>query len=946
MKFFFISLNLLMLVSLAAQNRVNQASWQQRVDCEIDVQLHPETKTLSAFIQFHYYNHSPDTLNSIWMHVWPNAYKNNKTAFARQQLQNGKTDFHFSHENEKGDISGFSFMSQGEMMKWQSHPEHIDIIELKLNSPLLPGADLIINTPFLVKLPKIFSRSGYKDSFFSVTQWYPKPAVYDINGWNAMPYLDQGEFYSEFGDYRVNISVPKSYMLASTGHVIEEKDTLLYPAVSAVRYTYTENNIHDFAWFAAKDFTLKTRTINIGNNSVKIAVYSSGKIKNISKYEPIYYLEKGVREYSKRVGNYPYKTCTVVIGPLLAGGGMEYPTITICSSADSSTIVHEVGHNWFYGILATNERKFPWMDESINTFFEQLISGKFKPDPSFFKRIRNRQWLDEYIDHLLYLFSARQGKSQPLNLPSEEFTRLNYGSVVYAKGPLLFAYLKQQLGDSVFSACVKAYYKEWQFKHPLPKDMQYSFERSSSMNLDWFFTDLLKENNQVDIVKTRHGFKVKGSQKLDSFLRKRDFANANPYGFLPEKNYANNVRNKKLISIAFPFSLPKHNASVPVNLTPIIGFNYYDKFYVGALLFNRSVFRNKLEYTLMPAYSFTTKSMVGYGQLNGLFLSHGRHLYKVEGGLQGHSFGTMIGGQLNQYYRLNPYIKFHFKHKGRISETIDKQLLLNFYHTGLTRDYNVYRDTNNNIYNVKLPAPYFFNYYKLTYSIENKHPVNAYGVKLNGEYGYNYKFNPGANTYLKTWMNAFYKYTFAPKNKFFKTELFAGIFLQKKGYIGMQQFYLSGNTGKQDYLYNEAMFGRNEDIFNNNNLIGRQLINANGNMRNLLPVGGSDKWMLGLANEVSLPGIIPLRIYVDLGYFSSPTNVNNVTVYGPAELYTTAGILLSLFNNNLEIFVPFYKSKQFHQFNQVNTSFANSIGFKLHLNKLNPFKQIDDFKSF
>jgi len=942
--FFIVFIHILGTLSTFAQVHLNQAKWQQRVDCEIDVQLHPETKILNAFMRMHYYNQSPDTLSSIWLHVWPNAYKNNQTAFAKQSLEKGNTDFYFSPEKERGYIAGLNFMGNGESLKWKEDKDFIDIIELKLNQPLMPGQDIVITTPFIVKLPKIFSRSGFKDSFFSVTQWFPKPAVYDINGWNPIPYLDQGEFYSEFGNYLVNISVPKPYIVASTGHLLSKKDTLIDPSIQAVRYTYAENNIHDFAWFASKDFILRTRTIPIGNDSVTINVYAPADGKRTDKKPPIYYLDKGLTEYSQRVGNYPYKTCTVVIGPLLAGGGMEYPTITICSSTDGTTIMHEVGHNWFYGMLASNERRYPWMDESVNTFFEQLISENFQPDAAFFRRIKNKQWFSQYQDHLAYLFSARQGISQPLNLPSAEFTGLNYGSIVYAKGPLLFAYLRQQLGDTVFSNCIKAYFQEWKFKHPLPKDMQLSFERSSGRNLDWFFNDLLNENNSVDIVRTKNGFKVKGSAKLDSFLHSRDYSLANPYGFLPEKNYTNNARRTKLVSIAFPFSLPKHNAIVPVNFTPIIGFNYYDRYYLGALLYNRTIFRNKLEYTLMPAYSFTNKKWVGYAQLNALFLSHNKLIYKVEAGIQGHTFGQMLSTQLNQYYRFNPYIRFHFKHKGKISDIIDKQLQLNLYHTGLFRDYNSYKDTNNMSFQVPLPASYFSNYLRATYSIENKHPVNAYSVKLNAEYAGNYKFNPGSNTYLKTWLNASYKFAFAPKNKCFKSELFAGIFLHNKGGIDNRSFFLSNNNGNLDYTYGETMLGRNE-TFTSNNLLGRQLINMNGNMRNLLPLTGTDKWMLALANEVSLPGFIPFRIYCDFGYFRPTTNTVNGIEYKKAELYTTAGILLPLFKGNFEIFVPFYQSKQFN-YNLLNNKFTNSIGFKLHINKLNPFKLIDNYRIF
>jgi hypothetical protein len=939
---FIISMHLFLLFSLGAQTRLHQSPWQQQVDCHIAVQLDSVAKSLDAFIQLDYLNNSPDTLHAIWMHIWPNAYRNTQTAFARQQLRHGETDFYFS--KQKGSVDGFSFESEGKSLQWSAHPEHIDIIQVHLQQPLLPGKRIRITTPFVVRLPLIVSRGGFMGDFFSVTQWYPKPAVYDANGWNVMPYLDQGEFYSEFGNYTVEISVPKPFVVASTGHVIQKNDTLLKGSVSGVKYIFEESNIHDFAWFAAKDFKVSSRKIPIGSDSVLLQVYTSGVFKEEKAHEPMYYLDQAMREYSERVGNYPYKTCTVVIGPLKAGSGMEYPTITVCSSGDGTTIMHEVGHNWFYGMLASNERQYPWMDESVNTFYEQWISGEAKPGPAFFGLIGNVQWLTSYQNHLAFLFSARQGISQPVASSSTDLTGLNYGAIIYAKGPSLFAYLKQQLGDSLFSTCMKNYFNEWKFRHPLPGDMQRSFEQSSGMDLRWFFNDLLKENNEVDIARTRHGFKVKGSEALDSFLHKRDFSYANPYGLLPETNYTNNVRHKKLLSLAFPFRLPRYNAVTQINFCPALGFNYYDRYHVGALLFNRSLIRKKLEYTFMPAYAFNTDKLVGYGRLNALAFPSGPHIYKMEYGLEGHSFGNMVLGSQNQYFRINPYIKFFFRHKGKLDEMMDKQLSLNFYRTGLTKDYFSYLDTNNIRIDNPIPGSYFSDYVRVSYLIENKNPVNNYLVKLSAEYGENYKVSPGANTYLKTWINSSYKVAYAPKNKYFKTELFAGIFLSKKGSTDNRRFFLSGNNGYTDYLYDEAMLGRNESP-GGNNILGRQLINNNGNMRNLLPTVSSDKWMLALNNEVSLPGFIPLRIYLDLGYYQSTTNVSGTLIYNPAELYTTAGVLLPMFKDKLEIFVPFYQSKQFN-YNLVKRDFVNTIGFKLHLNKLDPFRMIDNYKIF
>ncbi len=936
--FFTVLFGLVSTLAGYGQLKTRQASWQQKVDYNMEVILDPETKSLRGDGHMHYHNNSPDTLRSIWMHVWINAYANDQTAFAKQQIRNGKTDFHFSKVKERGNLVQMSFLAGKDALSYEFHPEHKDIVKLNLPEPLLPGSDIRLKISFINRLPKLFSRGGYKDSFYAITQWYPKPAVYDVNGWNIMPYLDQGEFYSEYGDYSVNILAPVKYTVASTGHLVSTVSSNTYTV-----HRYEEENIHDFAWFAAKDFRIAERNVLIGRDSVLLRVYSSGRMENYSKEDPLDYLEKGVVQYSRLVGPYPYRTCTVVVGPLEAGGGMEYPTITICNSYTGSTIVHEVGHNWFYGMLGTNERMYPWMDESINTFYEQLISGKFRNNDSFFKRISNRQWLSQYENQLAYLFSSRQGYSQPLNLRSEEFINLNYGAIVYAKGPLVFAYLRHQLGDSVFTKCVRDYFREWKFRHPLPGDMQAIFEKSSGMKLDWFFVDLLNENNDIDLVKKGGRMKLEGSRALDSFLALRHYRDANPNGFLPEKNYINNGRKLKPVSFAFPFSLPRYHTVTAVNVCPAIGFNYYDKYYAGAVLFNRTLFRNRFEYILMPAYSFRNERMIGYGRLNLHLLTGAKRVYKVEGGLQGQSFGARIG-QINQYYRLNPYVRLYIKRRDETPWMKHRELHLNVYHTGMTDPYNHYADTNGMAFRVALPTQYFSNYLRLSHLWISDHPIYPYHVKWHAEYAYNYKFGPLENTYLKTWVNAWFKYVFAARNKFFKTDFFAGVFLMSKGGIDNRRFYLSGNNGNNDYTYSEAMLGRNEG-YGSEVLLGRQVIDINGNMRNILPLPGTDKWMLALANEVSLPGFIPLRIYLDLGYYPSTVRMNNTLVYTDPELYTTAGVLLPLFKGRLEFFAPFYQSSQF-DYNMARKGFLNSIGFKLRLNALDPFRMIDDFKAF
>ena len=211
------------MVFSVANVKAQQQYWQQKVDYYIQVSLNDKERSLDAFEKINYTNNSPDTLQFIWFHLWPNAYKNDKTAFSNQLLENGRTDFYFSNNEQRGYINRLDFRTREIVLRTEPHPKHIDIIKVVLDKPLAPGKSIEITTPFHVKLPFNFSRGGYIGNAFQITQWYPKPAVYDSKGWHEMPYLDQGEFYSEFGNFNVEITAPETYIIAASGKLSDEK---------------------------------------------------------------------------------------------------------------------------------------------------------------------------------------------------------------------------------------------------------------------------------------------------------------------------------------------------------------------------------------------------------------------------------------------------------------------------------------------------------------------------------------------------------------------------------------------------------------------------------------------------------------------------------------------------------------------------------------------------
>ena len=601
MKRAWIALGMACLSNIAiAQTKGN---WQQEVNYTIQVTLDDQSHMLRGREEFVYTNNSPSSLDVIYIHLWPNAYKNNKTALAKQLMMSGK-DFLFRNDPEyQGFIDSLDFKANGTSVKLTYDAKHIDIAKLTLNKPLAPGEKVVITTPFRVKLPSgEVSRMGHVGQSYQVTQWYPKPAVYDENGWHPMPYLNQGEFYSEYGNFDVSITLPEDYTVGSTGDLqtereikrlnllaeyngvtslkpsTEEKSESVYPfqenldrelipvgmyraadiplrrseldwskidkfyanqnsdgnldslvekATVMKTIRYTQSRVHDFAWFADKTFLVLKGQVVLPHSGRTVTTWAMYTPLSSGLWKPhaLEYLHDGILKYSQWNGDYPYNQVTAVDGTISAGGGMEYPNVTVIGSVSSKeelevVIVHEVGHNWFYGILGSNERDFGWMDEGMNTLNEmRFVAEKYPKNQRLTDMIglgkESTKGLAKKLGvfglshkdegDMMYRCMASFGVDQPIQTASADFSSANYGGVMYQKTGLVFHYLKAYLGDSMFDVCMQAYFERWKFRHPQPEDLRVVLEETSGQNLGWLFDGLINSRKVADfkIVRVR-----------------------------------------------------------------------------------------------------------------------------------------------------------------------------------------------------------------------------------------------------------------------------------------------------------------------------------------------------------------------------------------------------------------------------------------------------------
>jgi hypothetical protein len=495
--------------------------FQQELRYTITAELNVTEKSITGFENIVYKNNSPESLQYIWFHIWPNAYKHDSTALMTQ-IKNDSSETNKEQKTGKGWIEGLAFKVNDQLVQTEPHsnPQYIDIIKILLPAALKPGDSITISTPFKVWLPPYFSRSGYDGTEFMACQWYPKPAVFDQSGWHEFPYLDMGEFYSEYADYIVDLTVPAQYVVGATGTLMtnseldryksigkknvekrNKKPALYVPSSNQLtkRLTYEARQVPDFAWFADTDFVIQYDTIRLKSGNVVDAFSYYHNKKKTLWVNSIDYIKDAVKKYSGWIGEYEYPAVQVVEGPKNnSSGGMEYPMITLITSPEASiekldaVITHEVGHNWFMSMLGSNERAHTWMDEGLNTYFQfRYEAEKYRANSIFGNNIPadvKKLPSDKFLAVIYNVIHQNLPMQSAMDIPADKFPNSDeYGLVSYVKTALWMYLLESTIGQEKMDLAIKSYFNKWKHKHPQPEDLQASFEEATGTDLDNFF---------------------------------------------------------------------------------------------------------------------------------------------------------------------------------------------------------------------------------------------------------------------------------------------------------------------------------------------------------------------------------------------------------------------------------------------------------------------------
>ncbi len=912
--------------------------WQQQVNNTIDVSLNDNQHTLDGYIKMEYFNNSPDSLFFIWIHLWPNAFKNDQTALTDQLLENGSTDFYFSDNEKRGYINRLDFKVDYALAKTEDHPQHQDIIKLLLPKPLAPHQHCKIETPFHVKLPFNFSRGGHQGQSYQITQWFPKPAVYDRHGWHPIPYLDQGEFYSEFGNYEVQIHLPANYIVAATGNLVKQEVELnttkktntipaeeikekkgfkknaaeekaAIPSSNKIKtLVYKQDHVHDFAWFADKSFIEKKDSLQLPSGKIiTVAVYSYKEDQEIWK-NSIRYTKQAILNKSLQLGEYPYDIVSVVNGG--NGGGMEYPTITLLESGGNEktldfVINHEVGHNWFYGILASNERQFPWMDEGMNTYYDNRYSLQqygnsfvdFVPVPGSFLKKR----MPEDISQTLLQTILKIKKDQPINGPSDSFTNYNYNAIVYIKTGNWMKMLEDSLGKAVFDQCMKTYFQRWQFKHPYPEDFKNILDEVSGKNTASYF----------------------------SLLNQR--------GPIPEK------KAKKDIRLTSFFSLKNAHDHHYIAIAPMAGINFYDKVMLGLAIHNYSLPPTKFQFIAIPLFGTASKQFNGIGKLSYHWYpgNHGAQAIIAVSGSRFHydSFTDSMGTKAYlSFSKISPSFKYIFGNT-HPRTTITRYIQ---WKTFLLKEQGLQfqRDTIRQLDIITYPfASRYLN--QLQFVIENNRKLYPWRAAFQGEQG---------DGFIRLNFTGNYYFNYV-KGGGLAVRIFAGKFIYTADKTFARQFAtdafhlnMTGPKGNEDYTYSNYFFGRNEF----DKAASQQIMIRDGAFKvrtDMLSdkVGKTDNWLaaVNLTTDIPaninplqlLPFKIPLKAFLDLGTYAEAWKNNAPT----GRFVYDAGLQLSLFKNTVNVYFPLLYSKLYKDYIKStipDKQFLRNIVFSIDLQNI------------
>ena len=493
-------MNRLLFLLLFVQFSFSQNYWQQHVDYKMDINMDVSDFTFNGEQELVYTNNSPDTINKVYYHLFFNAFQPGSQMDVRSRTirdpdrRVGSRIFELE-QKDYGILDVVSLKQEGEKVVFEQKET---VLLARLNSPLLPGEKTTLSMVFDGQVPLQIRRSGKLNKEgvdLTMTQWFPKLSEYDEEGWHPNPYIGR-EFHGVWGDYTVNITIDKNYVVGGTGY-LQNADEIGHGYSNDAKQTNKETltwrffapNVHDFAWAADPEFI---HDIKKSKSGVDLHFFYKPDV-NIENWKKLQDDSVGLMDYfEEAIGPYPWKQYSIIQG---GDGGMEYAMCTMITGQRPypslfGVTAHEMAHAWFQHLLATNEAKHPWMDEGFTEYITSLAEEAVVGKPS---RYPHKSSYDRY-----YLL-VNSGVEQAQTVHSDRYDyNFAYGASSYSKGSVFLSQLGYIIGKDNLDKTLKRYYEEFKFKHPTPNDFKRVAEKVSDMELEWYLNDWTRTDHKID----------------------------------------------------------------------------------------------------------------------------------------------------------------------------------------------------------------------------------------------------------------------------------------------------------------------------------------------------------------------------------------------------------------------------------------------------------------
>lgn len=489
----------------------------------ISVEFDPDKKNISVQEEIVWINKTDSPASEIQFHLYANGYKSSKTLFAQAYPINSETQTQI-------DIKSFRVKGKSsELIYFQpevANAHDSTVAKVLLDVPIMPGDSIKIYFEYTMKIPRSVKRLGYATgrNFFFVSQWFPKVGVFENGKWVCSQYHPYLNFYSDFSNYSVKIKVPKNYIVAANG-IEKEKSS----DAQSTNFHFVQDGVHDFVWLAS-DNILHRSNIYTRKDGTRISIQAFVQPEREKYFDRYFQFVKNCLQYFEdNIGIYPYQKITLVDVPRTsASGGMEYPALFTVSAELFSPeetgqpeyiVAHEFSHQFFQGLLASNEVYKAWLDEGFASYIATKIMYRYQPEilanfklasyvPVFglnFLSYNEIPIIYTLVDIQIpegaksvnnYYKNLRVGAlaDTSYKLP----TRLSYVVNSYSKPELVLHSLERFVGYENMMKILKEYYNAFKYKHPRGEDFISIVQRNSKENLDWFFDEFYRSAKVFD----------------------------------------------------------------------------------------------------------------------------------------------------------------------------------------------------------------------------------------------------------------------------------------------------------------------------------------------------------------------------------------------------------------------------------------------------------------